>query len=61
MDRAIDRQTFEANRHLWRQADRQTLANEEMSFERREAKRRASLLSDSTQSSAKACIILMIW
>ena len=34
---------------------RQTLANEEMSFERREAKRRANLLSDSTQSSANAC------
>ena len=50
MERATDRQTVEANRHLWRQ----TLANEEMSFERREAKRRANLLSDSTQSSAKA-------
>ena len=54
MERQIGRQLCERNRHRYRETDRQTLAKEAISFERSEAKRRASLLSDSTQSNAKA-------
>ena len=55
MELQTGRQLCKRNRQRYnRETDRQTLAKEAISFERSDAKRRASLLSDSTQSNAKA-------
>ena len=56
MDGATGRQIVQQSKqiNIIDRKDKQTLANEAISFERREAKRRANLLSDSTQSSANA-------